>query len=78
MRFVLAIATAGVLAFTWLVYSRPAEARTRHVKPLQARSVVPYHRPYATLPPPGYSIGGPNYTACDRMNHDRMLYGRRC
>lgn len=78
MRFVVAIATAGVLAFTWLAYSCPAEARTRHVKHLQARSVVPYHRPYADLPPPGYSIGGPNYTACDRMNHDRMLYGRRC
>ena len=26
----------------------------------------------------GYSIGGPNYTACDRMQHDRMLAGRRC
>ena len=79
MSTLLAMALAGVLGFASLMQSNPAHAQTRHVKHRPVRTTMyPYQRPYADLPPPGYTIGGPNYTACDRMNHDRMLVGRRC
>jgi hypothetical protein len=74
MRTVVAIATTGVLAFVWLAHSNPAEASARHVKHPRTRVVVHYQRPYVEWPP-GYNPGGPNITACDRINHDRMLVG---
>ncbi len=75
MRFVVAIATTGVLAFAWCAHSDPAEASARHARHSHARAaVVPYRGPYVELPP-GYSRGGPMYTTCDRINRDRMLVG---
>ena len=79
MRIMIAVAAIGVLGFAWLAQSTPTEAYVRHAKQSRVRTTIaPYPRSYGDLPPPGYTIGGPNYTACDRMNHDRMLYGRRC
>jgi hypothetical protein len=75
MKGIVAVATAGVLAFTWLAYSDPVEARTRHVKHSQARAVVPYYHRAGVELPPGYSRGGPNYTTCDRINHERIMVG---
>jgi hypothetical protein len=78
MRILVATVTVAVLGFTWLAQSNSSEAHARHLKHPRVRATIaPYYRPYVELPP-GYSIGGPNYTACDRMNHDRMLVGRRC
>jgi hypothetical protein len=69
------VAIAGVLGFASIVQSDPAEAQTRQAKHRPVRTTVrPYHRPYVEVPP-GYNIGGPGYTTCDRINRDRMLVG---
>ena len=75
MRGLVAI-VAAALAFAWLAPASAAETRVRHhVKhPHPRASIAPYRRPSIELPP-GYSPGGPNYTTCDRINHDRMLVG---
>jgi len=75
MRILVACA-AGALAVVWLGHSSPAEAYTRyHAKNSSAWvRTGPPRRSYIELPP-GYSRGGPNYTACDRINRDRMLVG---
>jgi hypothetical protein len=75
MRRVVAIAAAA-LAVAWLAPASSAETRVRHhVKHPNARaSIAPDRRPSIELPP-GYNPGGPNYTTCDRINHDRMLVG---
>ena len=78
MRILAVVTMLGGLGFAWLAQSAPAGAETRHLKHRPVRTTVyPYYYPYIERPP-GYIIGGPNYTACDRMNHDRMLVGRRC
>jgi len=75
MRVLVAIVTTGVLAFAWCAHPSPARAYTHKVKHPRGRAAhVTYRRPYVELPP-GYSVGGPNYTTCDRINHDRMLVG---
>ena len=75
MRILVAMAMAGVLGLAWLVQSHPAGAQTPHAKHRPVRTAVhPYRRPYYEVPP-GYSLGGPNYTTCDRINRDRMLVG---
>jgi hypothetical protein len=75
MRILVAIAGAGVLGLAWLSQSNPAEAHARYVKHRPVRTTIaPYRRPYVEVPP-GYSVGGPNYTTCDRINRDRMLVG---
>jgi hypothetical protein len=71
MRFFIAIVAAGALA--WFAHSDPAGAQARHhTKHPKARITV---APRYIQLPPGYTPGGPNYTACDRINHDRMLVG---
>ena len=75
MTRIVAVATTGVLACAWLAHSSPAHAHARHVTHSHHRAAVAsYRRPYVVRPP-GYSPGGPNYTACDRINRDRMLVG---
>ena len=74
MRIFLATAIA-VLVCAWLAPASSAQTRARHhARHPHARASPDYRRPSIVLPP-GYSIGGPNYTACDRINHDRMLVG---
>jgi hypothetical protein len=73
MRVFIAMATAAVLGFAWLALSNPADAQTRHVKHRPGRTTI--HPYYPRYWPPGYNPGGPNYTTCDRINHDRMLVG---
>jgi hypothetical protein len=68
-----AIVAAGALAFVAFSHCNPADAQARHhVKHPKVRTMAAPR--YIELPP-GYSRGGPNYTACDRINHDRMLVG---
>jgi hypothetical protein len=73
MRGLVAIVSAA-LAFAWFVSPSAAETRVRHHVKHPRLSVAPYRGPYIERPP-GDSPGGPNYTACDRINHDRMLVG---
>ena len=78
MRIIVAIVTTGVLALAWCAHPSPAQADAHKAKRSHVRAgYVVYRGPYIERPP-GYIFGGPNYTACDRMNHDRMLVGRRC
>jgi hypothetical protein len=71
MRIFVSIAAAGAL----VAACATAEGHARHVKHPRARTAIaPYHGPHVERPP-GYSLGGPNFTACDRINHDRMLVG---
>jgi hypothetical protein len=74
MRILLAMVIAGAPGVVWLVQADPAAAQTRHVKHRPARTMIPYHRRYVEVPA-GYTLGGPNYTTCDRINRDRMLVG---
>jgi hypothetical protein len=62
MRICTIIAVAVALAIACL-----AEAQARHY--------AKHPRVRAIERPPGYSHGGPMYTACDRINRDRMLVG---
>jgi hypothetical protein len=73
MRGLVAI-VAAALAFAWLAPASAAETRVRHHVKHPRASIAPYRGPSIELPP-GYSPGGPNYTTCDRINHDRMLVG---
>jgi hypothetical protein len=76
MRISAIIAAAGALALAPLVDPGAARAHApHHAKHRSVRtSLVPRYGPAIELPP-GYSQGGPNYTTCDRINHDRMLVG---
>jgi hypothetical protein len=67
MRICTIVAVAGALAAACLADLTVAEA--------QARQYAKYSRVRAIERPPGYSRGGPMYTACDRINRDRMLVG---
>jgi hypothetical protein len=67
MRICTIIAIAGALAVVWSADSGVAQTHSRH------RVKHPYVRVIER--PPGYSRGGPMYTACDRINRDRMLVG---
>jgi hypothetical protein len=67
MRTSSIIAVAGALALACLADLCVAEA--------QARYYAKHPRVRAIERPPGYSRGGPMYTACDRINRDRMLVG---
>lgn len=75
MRDFVAMATAAALGLACLVQSSPADAQTRHVKHRPVRTTIHPYYPRYFEPPPGYSVGGPNYTTCDRINRDRMLVG---
>ena len=61
------VAVAAGLALACLADLCVAEA--------QARYYAKHSRARAVVHPPGYSRGGPMYTACDRINRDRMLVG---
>jgi hypothetical protein len=75
MRILVALTIAGGLGLACLARSDPADAQTPRVKHRPVRTTIhPYRRPYVEVPP-GYSVGGPNYTVCDRINRDRMLVG---
>jgi hypothetical protein len=76
MRNFATFAAAGAFALACCVHSTPVQAHApHHAKHRPVRtSVVPRYGPAIELPP-GYSQGGPNYTTCDRINHDRMLVG---
>ena len=73
MRIFLAMAVAALVC-GWFAPASSAQTRVRHHARHPYARVSPYDRPSAALPP-GYNMGGPNYTACDRINHDRMLVG---
>jgi len=73
MKIFTVMVAAGALALIWLAHTDPAQAQARHhTKHAKARTAV---APRYIERPPGYSQGGPNYTTCDRINHDRMLVG---
>ena len=75
MRVIVAVGTIGVLALALCAHPGFAQAHPHKVKHPHARAAhVPYRGPYVGLPP-GYSVGGPNTTTCDRINRDRMLVG---
>jgi len=74
MRGNVAIVTTGVLAFAWCAHPSAAHAYTHKVKHSHLRSGHVTYRRHIELPP-DYIRGGPNYTTCDRINHDRMLVG---
>ena len=75
MRVLVAVAIAAALGLAGAAQSDPADAQTRHVKHRPVRTTIhPYYPRYFNLPP-GYNPGGPNYTTCDRINHDRMMVG---
>ena len=73
MRIFLAIAVAALVC-AWLPPTSSAQTRLRHHAKHPHARVRSDYRPSVALPP-GYTLGGPNYTACDRINHDRMLVG---
>jgi hypothetical protein len=67
MRICTIVAVAGAVAVACFADLTRAEAHTRHY--------AKYPRVRAIERPPGYSRGSPMYTACDRINRDRMLVG---
>jgi len=67
MRISSIVAVAGTLALACLVDLWLGQA--------YARDYARHPRVQAIVRPPGYSRGGPMYTACDRINRDRMLVG---
>ena len=73
MRIFLAMAVAALLC-VWLAPAGSAQTRVRHHARHSYARVIPDYRRSMALPP-GYNKGGPNYTACDRINRDRMLVG---
>ena len=75
MRILIAILTIGALLLAGVLHPTPLQARPpHHAKHHRATTIAPGYGGAVELPP-GYSRGGPSYTTCDRINHDRMLVG---
>lgn len=66
----------GALVCAWLAPASSAQTRVRHqAKHPYARAATTPRYGHFFEAPPGYSLGGPNYTTCDRINRERMLVG---